>query len=132
MNESTNRDMSTHCTENSEIDSKMDGVEVIDLCSESKTINGKQHEGKESSKQESRDKMKINTIIRKKDRNRPGEGKPTTGKEEDEAMMMCWEVLKDSPRKEPQEESENKGEKPIEKMQKPKDEEEHVKPTLKI
>ena len=45
--------------------------------------------------------------------------------------MMCWEDLKDSPRKEPHTESENAGEKPIEKMQKPTDEEEHVKPTLK-
>ena len=47
-----------------------------------------------------------------------------------ETAMMCWGVLKDSPRKEPHVESENKGEKPIEKMQKLKDEEEHVDPTL--
>ena len=44
--------------------------------------------------------------------------------------MMCWEVLKGSPRKEPHEESENDGEKPVKKMQKQKDEEEHVEPTL--
>ena len=50
------KDMYMHCTENSKIDDKMDGVEVIDLCSESKTKNGEQRERKESSKQESRDK----------------------------------------------------------------------------
>ena len=36
---------------------------------------------------------------------------------------MSWEVLKDSTRKGPHIESKNKGEKPIKKMQKPKDEE---------
>ena len=44
--------------------------------------------------------------------------------------MMCWEALNDSLKKEPRMESENKGEKPIEKMQKQKDEEEYVEPTL--
>ena len=34
------KDVSTHCMENSEINGEMDGVEVIDLCSESKTKNG--------------------------------------------------------------------------------------------
>ena len=48
--------------------------------------------------------MKINTIIRKKGKNRPGEGKPTTENKENETMMMCWEVLKGSLRKEPHEE----------------------------
>ena len=45
-------DLSMYCTENNQINNEMDGVEVIDLCSESKTRTGKQHEGKESSKQE--------------------------------------------------------------------------------
>ena len=45
-------------------------------------------------------------------------------------MMMYWENLKDPQAKEPQEESENEGEKPIKKMQKLKHEEEHVEPTL--
>ena len=44
--------------------------------------------------------------------------------------MMCWENLKDSLGKEPHEESDNEGKKPVEKMQKPKDEEEHVDSTL--
>ena len=50
--------------------------------------------------------------------------------EENETVMMCWEKLKDSLGKEPHEESENKGKKSIKKMQKPKDEEEHVNSTL--
>ena len=44
--------------------------------------------------------------------------------------MMCWEVLKDSLGKEPHTESENEGEKLMEKTQKTKDEEQHVEPTL--
>ena len=74
--------------------------------------------------------MKTNTIVRMKDKNRPGKGKPMAESEENETVMMCWEDLKDSLRKEPHIESENKGEKPVKKTQKPKDEEEHVKPTL--
>ena len=34
------KDVSKHCTENSKIYDKIDGVEVIDLCSESKTKKG--------------------------------------------------------------------------------------------
>ena len=33
-------DVSMYCTENSEIDNAMDGVEVIDLCSASQTKSG--------------------------------------------------------------------------------------------
>ena len=110
----------------------MDGVEVINLCSESQTKNGELHEGKESTKQEGQDKMKTNTIVRMKNKNRPGKGKPMAESEENETAMMCWEDLKDSPGREPHIESENEGEKPVEKMQKPKDEEEHVEPTLNI
>ena len=52
--------------------------------------------------------------------------------EENETATMCWDILKDSPRKGPHVESENEGEKPVKKTQKPKDEEEHVEPTLNI
>ena len=88
------------------------------------------HEGKETTKQESQNKMKTNTITRMESKNRPGKGKPTAESEENETAILCWENVKDSPGKEPHVESENKGEKPIEKTQKPKDEEEHVNPTL--
>ena len=80
--------------------------------------SGKQHEEKESSKGESQDKMKSNAITRMKHKNRPEEGKPTSENEENETLMMCWEVLKGSPRKEPHEEYENKGVKPVKKTQK--------------
>ena len=111
------KDMSTHCMENSEINDEMDGVEVIDLCSESQTKNSELNEGKESTKQESQDKMKTNMIARKESKNRPGRGKPMAESEEHESAMMCWENLKDPLGKEPHKESENEGEKPIKKMQ---------------
>ena len=40
--------------------------------------------------------------------------------------MMCWENMKNSLGKEPHKESDNEGKKPMEKTQKPQDEEEHV------
>ena len=82
------KDMSMHCTENSEINNEMDGVEVIDLCSESQTKNIEQHEGKESTKQESQDKMKTNTSTTKKSKNRPGRGKPMAESEENETTIV--------------------------------------------
>ena len=74
--------------------------------------------------------MKTNTITRMESENRPGKGKPMPETEENKTTMMCWENFKDSPGKEPHTESENEGEKPVKKMQKPKHEEEHVEPTL--
>ena len=65
------KDISMHCTENNEINDEMNGVEVIDLCSENQTKNSKFHNGKESTKQESRDKMKSKTITRLESENRP-------------------------------------------------------------
>ena len=124
------KDVSKHCTQNSEINNEMDGVEVLDLCSESQTKNGEPHKGKESTKQESQDKMKTNTITRKESKNRPGRGKPMAESEENATAMMCWENLKDPLGKESHEESENEGVKPVKKMQKPKHEEEPVEPSL--
>ena len=121
---------SMHSTENSELNDEMDGIEVIDLCSESQTKNGELHEGKESTKQESQDKMKTNTITRMESTNWLGKGKPMAESEENEPAMMCWEGLKESLGKDPHIESENEREKPVKKMQKAKDEEENVEPTL--
>ena len=75
---------------------------------ESQIKNSELHEGKESTKQESQDKMKTNTITRMESKNRPGKGKPMAECEENETMMMCWENLKDPLKKEPHTESENK------------------------
>ena len=44
--------------------------------------------------------------------------------------MMCWEAVNDFLEKEPRKEQKNEEEKPVEKMEKSKHEEEHVKPTL--
>ena len=62
--------MSMHCTENSKIN-EMDGIEVIDLCSESQTKTSEFHNGKECTKQESQDKMKSKKIARLESKNRP-------------------------------------------------------------
>ena len=74
--------------------------------------------------------MNTNTIARKESKYRPEKGKPMAESEENETAMICWEDLKDSPGKVPHTESEYEGEKPIRKMQKPRDEEDHVVPTL--
>ena len=124
------KDVSMHSSENNKINDEMDGVEVIDLCSANQTKIDELHEGKESTKQEGQDKMKTNTIIRMKNRNMLGKGKFTAESEENETTMMCWEDLKDSLGKELHIETETEGKKPIENMQKPKDEEEHVAFTL--
>ena len=85
-----------HCTENSEINDKMSGVDVIDLCSENQTKNNEFHKGKESTKQESRDKKKSKTITRMGSKNRPRKVKPMAESEENETVMTCWENLKEN------------------------------------
>ena len=92
----------------------MDGVEVIDLCCVSQMKNDDLCKGKESAKQESQDKMKTN-IIARKNKNRPGTGKPTAKNKETKTAMMCWENLKDPLAKEPHVESEDEGENPSKK-----------------
>ena len=47
-----------HCTNIDENNNEMDGVEVINLCSVSQSKNNAFVEGKESTKQESQDKLK--------------------------------------------------------------------------
>ena len=74
--------------------------------------------------------MKSKTIPSMDSKNRPGKCKPTAESEENETAMMCWENLKTSLGKEPHKESEHKGKKSVKKMQKQKDEVEHVDPTL--
>ena len=58
------KDMSMHCTENSEINNELDGKEVIDLCSENQTTTSELHDGEESTKQESQDTVKSKTITK--------------------------------------------------------------------
>ena len=63
-------------------------------------------------------------------KNRPEKDKQTAETEENETAMMSWENLEVSPRKGPYEETDDEEEKPVEDMQKSKDEEEHVNSTL--
>ena len=67
--------MSMHCTENSEINDEMDGIEVIDLCSENQTTTSEFNDGEESTKQESQDKVKSRTIARLESKNWPEKDK---------------------------------------------------------
>ena len=61
---------SMQCTNNAENVAELDEVEFIDLCSVSQNNNEAQVEGKESTKQESQDKTKNNTLVK--------------------TAMMCW------------------------------------------
>ena len=45
------KDVSTHCTENSETNDEMEGIEVIRLCSKNQTSNSEFHDGTESTNQ---------------------------------------------------------------------------------
>ena len=110
----------------------MDGVEVINLCSVSQNKNEACGKGKESIKQESQDKIKSGTTDRMEDEIRTKKSRSTTKNGEVETMMMCWEVMNDLLKEEPHKEQEKVEKKPVEKMEKPKHEEEHVEPTLNI
>ena len=123
---------SMYCTNNAENDDEMDGVEVIDLCSVSQTKNEARGKGKESAKQESQDTMKSDATDRMEDEIRTKKSESMTKNEEVETMMMCWEAVNDLLEKEPSKELEMEEKKPIEKTEKSKHEEEHVKPTLNI
>ena len=76
--------------------------------------------------------MKSDATDRMEDEIRTKKSKSTTKNEEVETAMLCWEVMNDLPKKEPHKEQEKIEKKPIEKMEKPKHEEEHVEPTLNI
>ena len=123
---------SMYCTNNTENDDVMDGVEVINLCSVSTSKNEACGKGKESAKQESQDKMKSNATNRMKDEIRTKKSWSTTKNGEVKTVMMCWEAMNDLPEEEPHKEQEKVEKKPVEKMEKPKHEEEHVKTTLNI
>ena len=64
------------------------------------------------------------------DETRTKKSKSTTQNGEVETAMMCWEATNNFLEEEPHKEPEKVEKKPIEKMEKPKHEEEHVEPTL--
>ena len=119
-----------HCTNNDENNNEMDGVEVIDLCSVNQSKNDILVEGNESAKQESQDKSKHNATDKMEAELKTIRSKSTTKNEKVESAMMCWESTSNFMEEEPHMEPEKVARKPIEKMEKPKHEEEHVGPTL--
>ena len=74
--------------------------------------------------------MKTDAIDRIEDGNRSIKSKPMTKNDEVETAMMCWGAINDFSNREPYKGSKNKEEKPIEKMEKSKHDEEHVEHTL--
>ena len=119
-----------HCTNNDENNNEMDGVEVIDLCSVSQSKNDAFVEGKESTKQESQDKSKHDAADKMEVELRTIRSKSTTKNEKVKSVMMCWESMSNFMEEEPHKGQEKVAKKPIEKTEKPKHEDEHVKPTL--
>ena len=124
------KNMSTHCTENSKINDEIDGKDVLDLCSKAQTTTSELHDGEESTKQKSQDKMESKTIAGLESKNRSKKDKQMAETEENEKAMMCWENLEDSLDKEPYKETDDKEKKPVKETQKLIDEEEHVNSTL--
>ena len=119
-----------HCTNNDENNNEMDGVEVIDLCSVSQSKNNVFVEGKESTKQESQDKSKHDTVDKMEVELRTIRSKSTTKNKKVKSVMMCWESMTNFTEEKPHEEPEKVVKKPIEKTEKLKHEEVHVEPTL--
>ena len=119
-----------YCTNNDENNNEMDGVEVIDLCSVSQSKNDTLSEGKESAKQESWDKSKHDGMDKMEAKSKTVKSNSTTKNDKVESAMMCWELTSEFSKEETHEEPEKVAKKPVEKTEKQKHEEEHVRPTL--
>ena len=123
---------SAHCTDGDENNDDMDGVEVIDLCSVSRSGTNTISEGKESTIQESQDKSKHDEINKKAGELKTVRNESTIKEDNIESAMMCWESAESFVEKEHREEPEKMTNKPVEMTENQKHEEEHVKPTLNI
>ena len=119
-----------YCTNNDENNNEMDGVEVIDLCSVSQSKNDTLSVGKESAKQESWDKSKHDGMDKMEAELKTVKSDSMTKNDKVESAMMCWELTSDFSKEETHEEPEKVAKKPVEKTEKQKHEEEHVRPTL--
>ena len=119
-----------YCTNNDENNNEMDGLEVIDLCSVSQSKNDTLSEEKESTKQESWDKSKHDGTDKMETELKTVESDSTTKNDKVESAMMCWEPMNNLSEEKPQEEAEKVTKKPVEKTEKQKHGEEHVRPTL--
>ena len=103
---------------------------MIDLCSVNQSKNDVLVEGKESTKQESQDKSKHDATDKMEAELKTIRSESMTKNEKVKSAMMCWESASNLTEEEPHKEPEKVAKKPIEKMEKPKHEEEHVGPTL--
>ena len=103
---------------------------VINLCSVSQSKNGAFSEGKESAKQESQDKSKYDAMDKMEVELKTMRSKSMTKNKKVKSAMMCWESTRDYTEEEPHKEPEKVAKKPVEKMEKQKHGEEHVKPIL--
>ena len=121
---------SMHCTNNDEDNNEMDGVYVIDLCSVSQNKTEAHGAGKEITKHKSHDKTKPNAMDRMENELKAKKSKSMTKNGKVETAMLCWEVTNNFTEEEPHKEQEKIAKKAVEKMEKLKHEEEHVKPTL--
>ena len=119
-----------HSTNNDENNNEMDGVEVVDLCSVSQNKNEAYVEGKESTKQESQDKLKHDAVDKIEEELRTIKSNSMTKNEKVKAAMMCWESTNNFTEEKPRKDPEKVVKRPVEKMEKLKHEEEHVEPTL--
>ena len=103
---------------------------MINLCSVSQSKDDTISVGKESTKQESQDKSKHDGMDKMEVELKTMRNESTTKKEKVESAMMCWEPTSNFLEEEPHEEPEKVAKKPVEKTEKQKHEEEHVRPTL--
>ena len=111
-----------HCTNNDKNNNKMDGVEVINLCSVSQNKNEAFVEGKKAQNKKSQDKSKHDATDKMEVELRTIRSKSTTKNEKIESVVMCWESTSNFMEEEPHKEPEKVVKKHIEKMEKPKHE----------
>ena len=119
-----------HCTNNDKNNNEMDGIKVIDLCSVSQSKNEMFSEGKESARQESHDKSKHDGTNKMEVELKTMKSESMTKKGITESAMMCWEPTNNLSEEKPHVEPEKVTKKPVEKMEKRKHGEKHVRPTL--
>ena len=119
-----------HSTENEKTHEEMDEKEVIDLCSESQTLTSEHWKGKESKKQENCEVEESKTITRLESENRPEKDCQAEETKKNKVAMMCWENSEGSLVEEPNKKTDNQEERADDKIQKRKDEQEHVNSTL--
>ena len=103
---------------------------MIYLCSVSQSENETFSEGKESTRQESQDKSKHDGTNKMEVELKTMKSESMTKKEIVESAMMCWEPTNNLSEENPHEEPEKVTKKPVEKTEKQKHGEEHVRPTL--